>query len=116
MPLDLLWKGLVLGFSIAGPVGPIGLLNPMTILSFAAAFAGLGAVSGAEGDRLGAGLLVLGVFCASALWWLLLSGAVGLARSRVTPRSIRWVSRVSGAAILGFGAAALAGAFSGVGV
>src|SRR6476661_6636317 len=47
------------------------LTNPLTILSFAVVFAGLGLGSGSS-DYLSAGLLVLGVFCGSALWWLLL--------------------------------------------
>jgi threonine/homoserine/homoserine lactone efflux protein len=84
------------------------LTNPITILSFAAVFAGLG-VAESGGDYLSAGTLVLGVFVGSALWWLLLSGIVGLFRSRFTPRAMRWVNRLSGAVILGFGIYALAG-------
>jgi threonine/homoserine/homoserine lactone efflux protein len=83
------------------------LTNPMTILSFAAVFAGLGVGAG-SGDYVSAAILVLGVFLGSALWWLALSGAVSLLRSRVTPRGLRWVNRVSGVIILGFGVAALA--------
>ncbi len=82
------------------------LTNPMTILSFAAIFAGLG-VGTTNGDYRSAAVLVLGVFLGSALWWLALSGAVSLLRSRVTPRGLRWVNRVSGLIILGFGVAAL---------
>jgi threonine/homoserine/homoserine lactone efflux protein len=82
------------------------LANPATIISFAAIFAGLGAASGASGY--GEGLLLAGgVFVGSALWWLGLSGAVGLLRGRLTPGALRWVNRVAGAVILGFGAAAL---------
>jgi threonine/homoserine/homoserine lactone efflux protein len=56
------------------------LTNPMTILSFAAVFAGFGL--GATPDYLAASALVAGVFLGSALWWLLLccgheSGPVG---------------------------------------
>jgi threonine/homoserine/homoserine lactone efflux protein len=80
--------------------------NPATIISFAAVFAGLGAASGASGygDAL---LLVGGVFIGSALWWLTLSGAVGLLRGRLTARALRWVNIAAAALILGFGAAAL---------
>ncbi len=46
--------------------------NPMTILSFAAVFAGMGLAS-ASGGYDTAGLLVLGVVIGSALWWLCLS-------------------------------------------
>jgi len=48
----------------------------MTILSFVAVFAGFGL--GSSPDYLAAGVLVTGVFMGSALWWLLLSGGVGL--------------------------------------
>ena len=82
------------------------LTNPLTILSFAAIFAGLGMAS-SEGNYVSAAILVLGVFTGSALWWLLLSGGVGLFRTRFTVRSLLWVNRVSGAAIIGFGLFAL---------
>lgn len=87
------------------------LTNPMTILSFAAVFAGLG-VGAASGDYASAAVLVLGVFLGSAFWWLTLSAAVSLLRSRVTPRGLRWVNRVSGVIILSFGVAALASLFA----
>ncbi|HWS69107.1 MAG TPA: hypothetical protein VN325_40580 [Steroidobacteraceae bacterium] len=57
------------------------LTNPMTTLSFMAVFAGFGL--GSSPDYPAAGVLVAGVFMGSALWWLLLSGGVGLFRSRV---------------------------------
>jgi threonine/homoserine/homoserine lactone efflux protein len=79
------------------------LSNPLTILSFAAVFASLGLTSQGAYSRAVAGL-VSGVFCGSAAWWLLLSGAVGLLRERITPVQMRWVNRVSGLLILGFGA------------
>lgn len=83
----------------------VTLTNPMTILAFAAIFAGLGT---AGGDYAAAALLVLGVFSGSALWWLALSSAFGLLRGRVTPAGLRWVNRISGLIILGFGLTALA--------
>ncbi len=78
------------------------LTNPMTILSFAAIFAGLG-MAGANGSYLTAMLLVLGVFIGSALWWLLLSMGVSLLRARFNPQGLRWVNRLSGLVIAGFG-------------
>jgi threonine/homoserine/homoserine lactone efflux protein len=77
------------------------LTNPMTILSFAAIFAGLG-VDNLD-SHIGAALLVLGVFIGSALWWLLLSGGVSLLRERIKPDLLRWVNRLSGGVIVGFG-------------
>jgi hypothetical protein len=49
----------------------------MTILSFAAVFAGLGMADAGRNYGLAA-VLVLGVFIGSALWWLGLSGVVSL--------------------------------------
>ncbi len=80
--------------------------NPMTIISFAAIFAGIGVTAG--GDYAAAGLLVLGVFAGSAMWWFLLSGGVSLFRSNVTLTALRWVNRVSGGVLMAFGLLALA--------
>jgi threonine/homoserine/homoserine lactone efflux protein len=83
------------------------LTNPLTILSFSAVFAGLGVIQ-AGSDYLEAGWLVVGVFSGSAAWWLLLSSGVALLRRKVTLPVLGWVNRLSGAAITGFGLAALA--------
>jgi threonine/homoserine/homoserine lactone efflux protein len=82
------------------------LTNPMTILAFAAIFAGLG-LAEASSAYSSAGLLVLGVFLGSASWWLLLSSVVGATRRRFTPAALLWVNRLSGLIILGFAAYAL---------
>ena len=81
------------------------LTNPITILFFAGIFAGLGAAG--SGSYASAAILVLGVFAGSALWWLTLSGLVGLFRARFDARALRWVNRLSGLVIAGFGLAAL---------
>jgi threonine/homoserine/homoserine lactone efflux protein len=78
------------------------LTNPMTILSFAAIFAGIG-LGSAVADYGSAALLVFSVFAGSALWWLILSGTVGLLRKKVTSAVLKWINRVSGAIIMGFG-------------
>ena len=83
------------------------LTNPMTIISFAAVFAGLGLAAGTSGAA-GAIALVAGVFCGSALWWLALSTGVSLAGRGLGQRELAWVNRLSGAVILAFGVAALA--------
>ena len=82
------------------------LTNPTTILSFVAVFAGLGLAS-MGGSYAAAAILVLGVFAGSALWWLLLSGGVGLLRARFDTRAMRWVNRISGGVIMAFGLLAL---------
>lgn len=80
--------------------------NPLTILSFAAVFAGLGLSAG--GNYASATVLVLGVFLGSALWWFILSGGVSLFRSRFSPQGMHWVNRISGIIITTFGVIALA--------
>ena len=81
------------------------LTNPMTIISFAAVFAGLG-LGETGGNYLSAGLLVSGVVLGSALWWLALSAGVSVFRSRFTEKGLRWVNRLAGAIITAFGLAA----------
>jgi threonine/homoserine/homoserine lactone efflux protein len=85
------------------------LTNPMTILSFVAIFAGLG-LAGTNGNYIKAGILVLGVFIGSALWWLFLVGGVGLFRAKLNRNGLQWVNRISGAIIVGFGLFALVSA------
>lgn len=80
--------------------------NPMTIISFAAIFAGLGV--GGRGYQ-SAVLLVLGVFAGSSSWWFILSTGVSFARSRVDPRTLQWVNRISGIILVGVGLVVLAG-------
>ena len=86
------------------------LTNPMTILFFTAVFAGLG-IADAAGDYVAGGLLVLGVFCGSALWWLLLTGGVILFQTRVEEISLVWINRIAGVVLVVFGLAALVNAF-----
>ena len=81
--------------------------NPMTILSFAAIFAGLGVVGRGGAD---AALLTLGVFCGSASWWLILTWVVSALRTRVTVRGLTWVNRISGVVLLAFAVVSIAGA------
>lgn len=82
------------------------LTNPMTILFFTAVFAGLG-IADAGGDYLSGGLLVLGVFTGSALWWLLLTGGVVILQTRVENISLVWINRMAGVVLIVFGLAAL---------
>jgi threonine/homoserine/homoserine lactone efflux protein len=82
------------------------LTNPTTILSFAAVFAGVGLVSSGAPVAI-ASATVAGVFLGSALWWLILSFGVSLARRRLTAGAIRWVNLISGVTLLGFAAYAL---------
>jgi threonine/homoserine/homoserine lactone efflux protein len=80
------------------------LTNPATILSFVLIFAGFAPTGLGYRD---ATVLVLSVFLGSALWWFILSSGVSLFRSQLTPERLRWVNRVFGVLITGFGIVAL---------
>lgn len=77
------------------------IINPMTIMSFAAVFAGLGMREGAAFSE--AVPLVLGVFSGSLLWWAVLSAAVSFLRDKVDVKGMRQVNRLSGSIIILFG-------------
>lgn len=84
------------------------LTNPMTILSFAAIFAGLGAGSTGNGWT-SAALIVFGVFTGSLLWWILLACIIGYLRTGFDPARLHWVNRISGVVICTFGLISLSG-------
>ncbi len=85
------------------------LSNPLTILSFAAAFAAFGVgVAGTRATALTAALVTLGVFCGSALWWFILTGVVDTLRLRLTARALQWINRASGMLIVAFALGSLA--------
>lgn len=81
------------------------LTNPTTILSFIAVFAGLGL--GVIPNPLAAAWVVAGVFAGSALWWLILTQAIGLVRGRFRPEWMIWVNRLSGGILIAFAVYAL---------
>jgi threonine/homoserine/homoserine lactone efflux protein len=89
----------------ASTVG-LTLTNPATILSFIPIFAGLG-LGGTRGDPRAAALLVGGVFLGSAAWWLFLSNAAALLRSRIDASWMRRVNVFSGLILGAFGVYAL---------
>jgi threonine/homoserine/homoserine lactone efflux protein len=80
--------------------------NPMTILSFAAIFAGFG-VGGMSKSYLTATLVVCGVFVGSTLWWCFLTSGISLLRQKFTPLWLLWINRVSGVVITVFGVSML---------
>jgi len=83
------------------------LSNPMTILSFAALFAGLG-IAGA--DPAGPASITMGVLLGSAAWWVMLTTVVSALRTRVTTAWIRRINIASGLAIGTFGVVSIASA------
>jgi threonine/homoserine/homoserine lactone efflux protein len=83
------------------------LTNPMTILSFAALFIGLGVTGRAPAS---AAILTIGVFAGSAAWWVILTVGVGSLRSRITRIWLRRVNVASGLLIGGFAVLAIGSA------
>ena len=82
------------------------LMNPSTILSFVALFAGLGLGAG-ETEAAAPLALVAGVFAGSAQWWLLVTGGIAFARSRVSLRVQRIINVAAGLALIVFGVLAI---------
>jgi threonine/homoserine/homoserine lactone efflux protein len=80
------------------------LANPTTILSFVAIFAGVGVGGRASGAAV---LLVLGVLAGSTCWWVILTNGVAMLRTRLTSSWLRWINRLSGGILIGFGLLAL---------
>jgi threonine/homoserine/homoserine lactone efflux protein len=86
------------------------LANPITMLSFAAVFAGLGVTSVGvlRGADVAAAALVAGVFLGSALWWLFLSTFIGRLRHFIGVRTLMLINRLSGTVLTAFGLYAIA--------
>ncbi len=76
--------------------------SPITILVFAALFAGLGVVSSGT-YYFSVGLSVAGVFTGSALWWFMLSGAAGILHGKISYGMLTALNRISGVIITVFG-------------
>jgi len=75
--------------------------NPTTVLSFLAVLAMLGL--GNRRPLWQTSFLVAGIFCGSMTWWTILVSGVNLLRSRVNDQTMRWMNRIAGIAIGGFG-------------
>jgi threonine/homoserine/homoserine lactone efflux protein len=82
------------------------LTNPTTVLSFLAVLAGLG--MGGHREWWLTFLLVGGIFCGSMLWWVTLVLLVNRFRDRFNQQAMRWLNRIAGLAIGGFGIVTLA--------
>lgn len=86
------------------------LANPVTLLGFAAVFAGLGVAPGGMISSAGseAAALVAGVFLGSALWWLALSSLIGRLRPYIGSQTLTVINRISGTVLTAFGLYAFA--------
>ncbi len=85
------------------------LANPVTVLGFAAMFAGLGAAPGRllSADT-AAAVLILGVFLGSILWWLVLSTLIGRLRPHIGVHTLTLINRLCGTVLTAFGLYAIA--------
>jgi threonine/homoserine/homoserine lactone efflux protein len=101
-PVDTPRPGLLGGLaSIYG----LTMTNPLTIVLYAGVFAAIGLAAGS--GFLDAAVLTLAVLIGSTLWWVVLTSVVAFARDRLSPLVLTWVNRVSGAALVVFGIAAV---------
>jgi putative LysE/RhtB family amino acid efflux pump len=89
------------------------LTNPMTIMAFAAIFAGAGLVAQAGAGS--AVVVTLGVAIGSLSWWLALSTGVWAVRHAVSDRVMLIVNRVSGGLLMAFGVLAVVAGVRGIG-
>ncbi len=81
----------------------IAIANPLTLIFFIAILPGFGVVFH-ENSVLSASEFVGGVFLGSTLWWIILCGAIGSVRSRISAEHLRLINRISGIMIVCFGA------------
>ena len=94
-----LWRDFVSTFLIT-------ITNPATIFGVMGVFAALGTSARPVGLA-ESWLLVVGVFCGSVLWWLVLSSAASAVRTRFTPDRMRIFNHLSGAMLVLFAAVGL---------
>ena len=78
------------------------LANPMIIIAFTGVFAGLG-LGWQTGRTVDALQLIGGVFLGSSLWWLLLAVLAGTFGRHLNDGMLRWINRIAGGIIAGFG-------------
>jgi threonine/homoserine/homoserine lactone efflux protein len=78
------------------------LANPTTIFSYGILFAGFVIISPQNGFE-AVFFLVPGVFIGSGIWWVILSGGVGILRTRLNESRYARVNRISGAIVAGSG-------------
>jgi threonine/homoserine/homoserine lactone efflux protein len=80
----------------------LSLANPTVVLSFLAVLAGLGLGGLCHWES--TAFVVAGIFCGSMLWWTTLSVMVMRVRACIDERRLKWLNRLAGLAMAGFGA------------
>lgn len=84
----------------------VTIVNPITILAFISIFAATSVSVQTEG-LFDAWVLIIGVFVGALAWWGFLASVTATFRQRFTDRGLRWLNRISGVVIAGFGVYAL---------
>jgi len=84
----------------------MAITNPATMIAAAGVFAAFGPIDYAA--PVTAFWLVVGVFAGSALWWIILAGAVTIMRGRFVKSGLPWLNRISGSIIAFSGVLVLA--------
>ena len=97
--------GLLGGFA---SIYALTMTNPLTIVLYAGVFAAIGL--GVGGGFADAALATAAILVGSGLWWVVLCAVVAWVRGRVSTTALLWVNRVSGAALVAFGALAIVAA------
>jgi threonine/homoserine/homoserine lactone efflux protein len=109
-PLSLQEQRRTSGHSTFATAFLLNLTNPTTVLSFLAVLAGLG-LSQKAALWLNC-VLVSGIFVGAMLWWTILALLTNHFRERFHQRAMRWMNRIAGIAIGGFGIVTIILSFS----
>ncbi|MEP3048674.1 MAG: LysE family translocator [Roseibium sp.] len=81
----------------------MAITNPGTILAFIAIFGALGDMRPAQGDHVGALLMVAGVSAGATTWWVIVSATVSHFRSRIDDHWLERANHIAGIVLMGFG-------------
>jgi len=79
----------------------ITITNPLTVIVFGAAFAGLGLKESNSGSVVTYALI--GVFSGALLWWGGLTVLVNIFRKKIRLRNLWWINKITGSLIVVFG-------------
>ena len=81
----------------------ITITNPLTVIVFGAAFAGLGLEESNTGSAIT--YTLVGIFSGALLWWVGLTMLVNIFRKKIRLRNLWWINKITGALIVVFGIA-----------
>jgi threonine/homoserine/homoserine lactone efflux protein len=79
------------------------LANPLTLLGITGVIAAAGLTSGTAHHARETAALVLGVFCGSSAWWLILCFCANWLGRKLGPQNLRTLNHLAAVLILGFG-------------